>query len=426
MEVISSYKGFKFELYPNEEQIKMLNNYFGCCRFVYNLFLTIQKDRYEKGEKYLSKFDMSKELTKLKQEEDKKFLSLAPIGSLQSELANLDSAFQAFFKKRGGYPKYKSKYKDKPSVIFKGEKHKNKNGSFRFTIEQHADKYWIKLPKLGWVKMSKGTLPPKDMYILRVTVEKTGSGRYMASAMGEVDIHQAPKTKKCVGIDMGLADMMILSDGTKFENPKFFKEMQKELAKEQKILSRRLRSHIVKEIFYQSGEKKGQLMRVEYDKPLEEMKNYQKQKIKVAKLHEKIANQRKHYIHNITMQIIRDYDVICIETLNVKGMAKNKKLSKSIFDVAWGEIIRQLEYKAKWYGKTLIKIDRWFPSSQTCSCCGHVDGKKELSVREWTCSECGTHHDRDINASINILNGGGLRILEEQSNAEKGKKKKVA
>ena len=340
-------------------------------------------------------------------------------------MANLDSAFQAFFKKECGYPKYKSKYKDKLSIIFVGGKIKKKNGGFNFRIEQHADKYWIKLPKLGWVKMSKGTLPPKDMYILRVTVERTGSGRYMASAMGEVDIPQAPKTKKCVGIDMGLADMMILSDGTKFENPKFFKEMQKELSKEQKILSRRLRSHIVKEIFYQSGEKKGQLMRVEYDKPLEEMKNYQKQKIKVAKLHEKIANQRKHYIHNITMQIIRDYDVICIETLNVKGMAKNKKLSKSIFDVAWGEIIRQLEYKAKWYGKTLIKIDRWFPSSQTCSCCGHVDGKKELSVREWTCSECGTHHDRDINASINILNEG-LRILKEQSNAEKGKKKKVA
>ena len=425
MEVISSYKGFKFELYPNEEQVKMLNNYFGCCRFVYNYFLSIQKDRYKNGEKHLSKFDMQKELTKVKKEEDKKFLSLAPNSSLQVELANLDSAFQAFFKKECGYPKYKSKYKDKLSIIFVGGKIKKKNGGFNFRIEQHADKYWIKLPKLGWVKMSKGTLPPKDMYILRVTVERTGSGRYMASAMGEVDIPQAPKTKKCVGIDMGLADMMILSDGTKFENPKFFKEMQKELSKEQKILSRRLRSHIVKEIFYQSGEKKGQLMRVEYDKPLEEMKNYQKQKIKVAKLHEKIANQRKHYIHNITMQIIRDYDVICIETLNVKGMAKNKKLSKSIFDVAWGEIIRQLEYKAKWYGKTLIKIDRWFPSSQTCSCCGHVDGKKELSVREWTCSECGTHHDRDINASINILNEG-LRILKEQSNAEKGKKKKVA
>lgn len=234
MEITSSYKGFKFELYSNEEQIKMLNNYFGCCRFVYNHFLTIQKDRYENGEKHLSKFDMYKELTKVKKEEGKKFLSLTPTESLRAELEALDNAFQAFFKKHGGYPKYKSKYKDKPSATFLGGKSKRKDGSFIFKIEQHADKYWIKLPKLGWVKMSKGTLPPKDMYILRVTVEKTGSGRYMASAMGEVDIPQAPKTKKCVGIDMGLTDMMILSDGTKFENPKFFKEMQKELAKEQK------------------------------------------------------------------------------------------------------------------------------------------------------------------------------------------------
>ena len=209
----------------------------------------------------------------------------------------------------------------------------------------------------------------------------------------EVDIHELPKTNSSVGIDLGIKDMAILSTGEKIENLKFRKQLENKLKKEQRKLSKRL------------------LNAKKLNKKLSESKNYQKQKIKVAKIHEKIMNMRTDFLNKLSTYIIKNHDIICIEELNTKGLLRNHKLAKSISDVSWASFVNKLEYKAKWYGKEIIKIDKFYPSSQICSVCGYKDGKKTLDVREWTCSVCHTHHDRDINAAKNILTEG-LRIKQ--------------
>lgn len=249
------------------------------------------------------------------------------------------------------------------------------------------DSKFIKVPKLKSLVRIKLHRQPKGM-IKSATISRHASGKYYISLLCKEEISELPKTNSAIGIDLGITDFAILSDGQKIDNHKFTSKMEKKLKREQRKLSRRALL----------AKKKGI--------PLSEAKNYQKQKRKVARLHEKVMNQRTDFLNKLSTEIIKNHDNICIEDLNVKGMLRNHKLARSISDVSWSSFVAKLQYKADWYGREIIKVDTWFPSSQICSECGHKDGKKSLDIREWTCPICHTHHDRDINASINILTEG--------------------
>jgi putative transposase len=250
-------------------------------------------------------------------------------------------------------------------------------------------KNFVKLPKLGLVKFAKSREPKRR--ILHAAIRKNSSGKFFVSILCEEEIIEYPKTNAAIGIDLGIADFAILSNGQKIDNNKFTSKMEKKLKREQRKLSRRA------------------LLAKQNGIHLFEARNYQKQKRKVARLHEKVMNQRTDFLNKLSTEIIKNHDIICIEDLNTKGMLRNHKLAKSISDVSWSSFVTKLQYKADWYGREIIKVDKWFPSSQICSECGHKDGKKSLKIREWTCPICHAQHDRDINASINILIEG-LRI----------------
>ncbi|WP_420889572.1 RNA-guided endonuclease TnpB family protein, partial [Enterococcus cecorum] len=233
------------------------------------------------------------------------------------------------------------------------------------------------VPKLKSLVRIKLHRQPKGM-IKSATISRHASGKYYISLLCKEEISELPKTNSAIGIDLGITDFAILSDGQKIDNNKFTSKMEKKLKREQRKLSRRALL----------AKKKGI--------PLSEAKNYQKQKRKVARLHEKVMNQRTDFLNKLSTEIIKNHDIICIEDLNVKGMLRNHKLARSISDVSWSSFVAKLQYKVDWYGREIVKVDTWFPSSQICSECGHKDGKKSLDIREWTCPICHTHHDRDI------------------------------
>lgn len=249
----------------------------------------------------------------------------------------------------------------------------------------------IKLPKLGKVKYRDNSIIKGK--ILNVTISKTKTGKYFAAITYEKEIKEFEKTGSEVGIDLGLIDFTIFSNGEKIKNPRNYRNLEKKLAREQRKLSRKR----------YLAEKKGL--------DLKDCKNYQKQKIKVAKIYEKIANKRKDFIQKLTTDIVKNHDLICIESLNVSGMLKNKKLAKSISDVSWSEFIKCLSYKCEWYGKIILSVDRWFPSSKTCYSCGFIKTDLKLEDRVWTCPNCNQIHDRDINAAKNILKEAKKRIV---------------
>ena len=378
------HKAYKFRLYPNKEQAILINKTIGCSRFVYNHFLNQWNETYKETGKGLSYGKCSAQLPFLKKQEETEWLKEVDSIALQSSLRNLSDSFDRFFKKQNKYPRFKSKKTPVQSYTTKAT-----NGNIAVLGDR------LKLPKLGMVRFAKSR--EVEGRILNATIRRNPTGKYFVSLLVETEMNTIQKTGSSVGIDVGLKDFAVLSDKTTYENPKFFRSLEKKLAKEQRKLSRR------KEQALKDGRK------------LSESKNYQKQRIKVANIHETIKNKRTDYLHKISTEIVKNHDIIGIEDLLVKNMVLNRKLAKSISEVSWAEFRTMLEYKAKWYGKEIIAVARNFPSSQLCSGCGYQNkAVKSLAVRKWVCPECHSHHDRDINASIN-LKQEALRILASKT-----------
>lgn len=367
-------KSYVFRIYPTKEQEELINKTFGCCRYVYNYFLAKSIDDYRTTGKSNSCYDNMKELTQLKKELN--WLCEVDSQALQQSLRNLDSSYKNFFRrvKQGttpGFPKFRKKTEcqsyrttncNQTQTPFKGNK--------------------IKIPKVGPVKVKRHT--EIEGTWLSIAVKKVPSGKYFAAVnCKDVPVEEFEKTGSVVGIDLGLKDFAITSNGEKVPNPKYLIKSERKLRQLQRQHSRR---------------KKGS-------------KNREKSRVKLARQHEKVRNQRNDFLHKLTTDLVKSHDVICCESLNVKGMVRNHHLAKSVSDASWSEFVRQLSYKCEWHGKTLVKVGTFFPSSQLCHVCGYKNPQvKNLSVRSWTCPSCGAQHDRDVNAANNILQQG-LKIL---------------
>ena len=370
---------YKYRIYPTKEDRVLLAKHFGCCRFLYNYFLTYRKEEYQKGNK-VSYYITQKELTKMKAREEYSWLNEVASQSLQMSIQQLDDAYKKFFRQQGGYPNYKSKHNSTQSC------------SFPQNIKLEGSRVFLPKFMKNGIRVNLHRELPESATIKQATITKKNNKYYIAISFD--DNLPTPKpiiAQSSIGLDMGINSLIATSKDVKIANPRYTAKYARMLKLASRHLSRK-----------QHSRKKGDTT--------PKSKRYLKQQRKVARIHEKIANSRSDYIHKITNEITNQYDVICIEDLNVKGMIKNHKLSKHIADVAWGELRRQLEYKSERKGKILIKVDRWLPSSQTCSSCLSPTGKKPLNIRKFTCPICGTVHDRDNNAA-KIIEHFGLLIF---------------
>ena len=360
-------RGYKYRIYPTEEQQKLISKTFGCCRFVYNRCLDKRKTLYELEHKSISRTDCNNWCNReLKQEFD--WLREVDKFALTNAIFDMDSAYRKFFREHAGYPKFRSKHNGHKSY-----KTNYTNGNIAVDFESNR----IKLPKLGNVKIRLHRR--FEGQIKNVTVSLTPSGKYFASICVDTPVPAFTHASGVVGVDAGLKNLVVTSDGMKANIPSELESLRKRIGKLQHSLSRK---------------KKGSA-------------NYFKQKRRIAVVHERISNIRKDNLHTITRKLVDENQVIVSEDLNVKGMLKNHHLARSIASASWSELTRQLSYKSSWCGRKYIQIGTFFPSSQYCSCCGYRNiSVKDLSIRKWTCPECGAYHDRDINAARNILSEG--------------------
>lgn len=361
------HRAYKFRFYPTTEQEEQLARTFGCARFVFNHFLRVRTDGFFKDKERIGFNETCKRLTVLKQQPETVWLNEVSNVVLQQSLRNLDTAFQKFFQKRAQYPTLKSKHGNQSARYQIGGFRLKEDGLWLAKMNAPLD--------MRWSRRIKGT-------VSNVTVTKDKAGRYFASLLSTEEVDLLPVSSKAIGIDLGLKNAVITSDGVTIANPKFYAKAELKLAKAQRLLSRK-----------QKGSK-----------------NRAKARVKVARVHAKIADSRNDWTHKLTTQLTLENQMVFAESLAVKNMVKNHCLAKAIHDVGWSGITSQLEYKAKWYGRTFVQIGRFYPSSKRCSCCGHTLQALDLSVREWKCPECGAQHNRDINAAINIKEAG-LAIL---------------
>ena len=355
-------RAYKYRFYPTEEQKSIFARTFGCARFVYNWALRLRNDAYYNEQKHISYADTSAMLTDLKKQPDYAWLNEVSSVPTQQALRHLDKAFRNFFEGKAEYPKFHSKHGEQAAEYT--------TSAFKWDGEQLTLAKMDAPLDIVWSR----PLPP-GCKPTTVTVTKDTAHRYFISILVEEEIKPLPVTNAQVGLDLGLRSMVILSTGEHVVNPRYAARDEKKLAQAQRRLAKKQRGS----------------------------KNRAKARLKVARIHASIADRRRDYQHKLSTRIIRENQVICVESLAVKNMLKHPKLARSIADVGWGEFTRQLEYKAAWYGRTLVKIDKWYPSSKRCSQCGHVLDSLSLDERFWLCPSCYTFHDRDINAAKNVL-----------------------
>jgi len=360
------YKAYKFRIYPNKSEEVLIHKHFGCVRFIYNWALNLKNETYQKEKKNLGRFTIQAEIPKMKKTKEYEWLKEVNSLSLQASLQHLDIAYTNFFRKRAGFPKFKTKHDNRKSFEVPANTIvdvKNKRISIPKFKQGIKARLHRSIPKKGVIKTSTVSMNPSGQYFISVLVEEPIKEKK----------YRKPTIKNSVGIDLGIKDFATLSNGDKIENPKFLKKNLKKLKKEQRTLSKKVKGS----------------------------NNRNKQRIKVAKLHNKIRNMRNDFLHKLTTKLVSENQAICLEDLNVKGMIQNHNLAQAIQDVSWSKFNTLLEYKAQWHSVSILRIGRFEPSSKMCSC-GVINKDLKLSDRIWTCSSCGATHDRDILASQNI------------------------